>query len=123
MSSDSPLVFGPFQGRYTCAVLVPGNTVVLTGDKQGVVSLRSRSGKALASRVVGASVSEEATSGSPVTALACTHDAARAVVATEDGSVVLYRVDTMDSFEFDQILVKTALPARALAVSCDNKYM
>ena len=123
MSSDSPVVFGSFQGRYTCAALLPGNTVVLTGDKEGTVSLRSRSGKALASRVVGANVSEEATTGSPVTAVACTHDAARAVVATDDGSVVLYRVDAMDSFEFDQILVKTALPARALAVSSDNNYM
>jgi hypothetical protein len=121
--SDAPLTFGAFQGRYTCATLVPGNTIVVTGDKDGVVALRSRSGKALGTRVVGSGVEEDATTGSPVCALALTQDAGRAVVATEDGAVVAYRIDSMDTFEFDRILMKTALPARALAMSRDDMYM
>ena len=106
----------------TCAVALPGSTMFVTGDASGKLALRSRSGKLVSSVTIGPLNDDGSVSPKAIAAVACMWDASRVVVSSEDGVVALYRVD-IDCFQFDDNLVRTELPARALAVSRNNRYV
>ncbi len=55
--------------------------------------------------------------------LRCLWDGSAVVVARDDGLVSMYKLLDFDRFEFDQTLLKTTLPARALTVSHDNAFV
>jgi hypothetical protein len=55
--SESPaaISFTAFRGEdgYTCAILLPTTTFIVTGDAKGTLALRAKSGKMVASTTTG----------------------------------------------------------------------
>ena len=106
-----------------CAAALPGSSLVVTGYASGALRLQTRLGNVMGSVTVGSLDDSGAVTASPVCSVACLWDGSRVVVGCDNGTVSMYRVVDLESFEYDKDLTRTALPPRALAVAADNSLV